>query len=134
MISKLKPKSNYFKNILVLLTGTTLSQSIPVIASPILTRLYSPEDFGVFALFLSLTSLFAVIATGKYDLAIIIPRKDIEAKYLIILSLIISFFVILLVLVLVFTQYDLIKSLFPKVTVYDWLYILPISILLMSFK
>ncbi len=34
------------------MTGTTIAQAIPIAISPILTRIYTPEDFGVFALFL----------------------------------------------------------------------------------
>ena len=50
MVNKLKPKSEFAKNVLTLMTGTTIAQAIPIAISPILTRLYTPEDFGVFAL------------------------------------------------------------------------------------
>jgi len=39
MITKLKPKSEFSRNILTLMTGTTIA------ISPILTRIYTPEDF-----------------------------------------------------------------------------------------
>lgn len=44
MINKLKIKSEFGKNILTLMTGTTLAQAIPIAISPILTRIYAPED------------------------------------------------------------------------------------------
>jgi len=50
MINKLKLKSEFAKNVLTLMTGTTIAQAIPIAISPILTRIYTPEDFGVFAL------------------------------------------------------------------------------------
>jgi len=76
MLNKLKPKSDFSKNVLVLMTGTTIAQAIPIAISPILTRLYSPEDFGVFALFVAITSVFGSVANGRYDLAIMLPKKD----------------------------------------------------------
>ncbi len=45
MINKLKPKSEFSKNVLTLMTGTTIAQAIPIAISPILTRIYTPEDF-----------------------------------------------------------------------------------------
>jgi len=42
------------------MTGTTIAQAIPIAISPILTRLYTPEDFGVFALFIAITSIFGI--------------------------------------------------------------------------
>lgn len=42
-------KNNDFrKNVLILMTGTTIAQAIPIAISPILTEIYTPEDFGVF--------------------------------------------------------------------------------------
>ena len=49
MLDKLKPKSEFSRNVLTLMTGTTIAQAIPIAISPILTRIYTPEDFGVFA-------------------------------------------------------------------------------------
>ena len=47
------------------MTGTTIAQAIPIAISPILTRIYIPEDFGVFALYMSLAFILSVIATGR---------------------------------------------------------------------
>ena len=73
MIKNLKPKSEFSKNVLTLMTGTTIAQAIPIAISPILTRIYSPEDFGVFVLYTAIVSLVTAISTGKYELAIMLP-------------------------------------------------------------
>jgi len=59
-----------------LLIGTSIAQAIPVAASPILTRMYSPSDFGVLAVFLSLSVVFGTIAASRYELAIMLPDSD----------------------------------------------------------
>ena len=79
MINKLKPKSEFSHNVLTLMTGTTIAQAIPIAISPILTRIYTPEDFGVFALFLAITGVFSVVASGRYELALMLPRKEEDA-------------------------------------------------------
>ena len=79
MINKLKPKSEFSRNILTLMTGTTISQAIPISISPILTRIYTPEDFGVFALFLAITTIIGSFSNGRYELAIMLPENDEDA-------------------------------------------------------
>ena len=59
MIQRLKPKSEFSRNVLTLMTGTTIAQAIPIAISPILTRIYSPEDFGLLALFLAVFSILS---------------------------------------------------------------------------
>ena len=91
MINKLKPKSEFSRNVLTLMTGTTIAQAIPIAISPILTRIYTPEDFGMFALYMSVASILSVVATGRYELAIMLPKKDEDAVNIVALSIIISF-------------------------------------------
>ncbi|ABC64754.1 oligosaccharide flippase family protein [Erythrobacter litoralis] len=68
-------QSRFVRNAAVLMGGTLVAQAIPVLISPILTRLYTPAELGVFAVYFSLTMFLAVIATGRYDLAIILPAN-----------------------------------------------------------
>lgn len=92
MLTKLKPKSEFSRNVLTLMTGTTIAQAIPIAISPILTRIYTPEDFGVFALYMAIASIVAVVATGRYEMAIMLPKKDSDAINIVALSILISFF------------------------------------------
>ncbi|GLS89623.1 O-antigen translocase [Psychromonas marina] len=79
------------KSIILLVSGTGLAQLIPFVVSPILSRLYSPEDFGVFATFVSVAALFSVISSGRYELAIVLPRQALHAKQVVFLSIITLF-------------------------------------------
>jgi O-antigen/teichoic acid export membrane protein len=62
--------------VVTLLLGTSISQAIPVAISPILTRLYTPSDLGVLALFVVVTSVIGVFANGGFELAIMLPFED----------------------------------------------------------
>ncbi len=80
-------RGSFARNVVVLAGGTALGQAITVLASPILTRLYAPEDFGVLAVYSSLLSILAVVASWRYELAIPLPEKDEDAANLVALSL-----------------------------------------------
>jgi O-antigen/teichoic acid export membrane protein len=58
-----------------------------VLASPLLTRLYSPDEFGVLAVYAGLLALFSVIASLRYQLAIPLPVRDEDAVSVVFLSL-----------------------------------------------
>ncbi len=130
MFNKLKPKSEFSRNVLTLMTGTTIAQAIPIAISPILTRIYTPEDFGVFALFMSMASIIAVIATGRYELAIILPTKDEDAVNIMALSIMIAFFVSFIAFLIVFIFNHQITNLLGNPEISNWLYLIPITVLL----
>lgn len=130
MIKKLKPKSEFSRNALTLITGATIAQAIPIAMSPILTRIYTPEDFGIFALYMAIASIISVIATGRYELAIILPKKDEDAINIVALSLIISVFISLVSFLIIFIFNFQITSLLGKPEISNWLYFIPVTVLL----
>ncbi len=95
-------KSQFKKNLVVLMGGMAIAQSIPIVLSPVLTRFYSPEEFGFFATFLAVSSFFTVVMSGKYELAIILPKRDEEAINLLSLSALLSFVVTIASSILLF--------------------------------
>lgn len=110
MIDKIKPKSEFSRNVLTLMTGTTIAQAIPIAISPILTRLYSPEDFGIFAVFSSIVILLCILSAGRYEMAIILPKKNEDANNILILSLVLVSLFSIIVFLLIFTFYDFLIS------------------------
>ncbi len=132
MFNKLKLKSEFSRNVLTLMTGTTIAQAIPIAISPILTRIYTPEDFGVFALYMSIASILSVIATGRYEMAIMLPKEDEDVKSLVKLILILLGFVSFLSFIVVFLFNEQITNLFDNKDISNWLYFLPVSIFLVG--
>jgi len=77
MVQEASPKSSPFAaDVLTLVSGTAVAQVIAIIASPVITRLYGPESFGLLALFTSITGIIGVIACMRYELAIMLPSDD----------------------------------------------------------
>ena len=79
--------SSFAKDVVKIVTGTTFAQVITVLASPLITRLYGPEAFGLLALFISINNIIGVIACMRYEVAIMLPKDDREAANLLNLSL-----------------------------------------------
>lgn len=123
------PKGGFGWNALTLMTGTAIAQAIPIAISPILTRIYSPDEFGLFALFLSISSLIAVLATGRYDLPIMLPEKDEDAASLLALSFILIAVIVPLLLVLILIFNKDISHILKNNEISPWLYLIPISVL-----
>lgn len=75
------------KSLVAMVGGTTIVQVINVAATPALTRLFSPEDFGVLAVFLSVSAISAIALNLQYDAAVVLPKEDEDARDLVRLSL-----------------------------------------------
>jgi O-antigen/teichoic acid export membrane protein len=123
-------KSSFSGDVLTLLTGTTISQIITVLASPVITRLYGPEAFGLLALFTSLTSVFIVISCLRYELAIMLPDNDEDAASVLGLCIILVLLVSASSVVLLFLfRYPLLQFLnVEQLAPYCWL--IPVTILI----
>ncbi len=68
------------RNVGKLMTGTAIGQAASFAIVPVLSRLYSPDDFGVVGVFLSLASVLGVVAALRLELAVVVPREDDEAR------------------------------------------------------
>lgn len=132
MFARKFKENDFAKNILTLITGTTAAQIIPFAVSPVLTRLYSPDDFGVLALFFSICSILSVVAAGRYELSIVIPEKDDEAANIVALSIFVSV-VFTLCLQIVFAVFNSqIATLLGNESISFWLYFVPLVVFMMS--
>ncbi len=130
-------KSDFSRNVVTLVTGTAVAQAIPLALSPILTRLYTPDDFGILAIYMSIASLGTVVVSLKYDLAIIIPEKDEDSANITILSIFVAFLTstILFIIVLLYgseISRFLIDGAENVKVLNNWLYFVPFSILIMG--
>lgn len=86
-ISRCLPRSRFVRNVTVLAGGTVVAQAIAVAASPILTRIYSPADFGAFQVFISIMALALVAAPARYEVALLLPEDEQSALNLLAVAL-----------------------------------------------
>jgi O-antigen/teichoic acid export membrane protein len=86
----LRKAASYFNDVMLLISGTTASQIIIVLSYPFITRLFSPEDFGILAVFSSVVGIIAVVLCLRYEAAIMLPSADEDAANLLAGSLAIA--------------------------------------------
>jgi O-antigen/teichoic acid export membrane protein len=120
------------RHVLTLMTGTSLAQAIALAVSPLLTRLYTPGQFGVYALYLSAVALLAIVATGRYELAVVLPESDDDAWHVCALALLIALAVSALCVVGVWAFSGGIAAWAGDADLGGWLYLLPLAVLLTS--
>jgi O-antigen/teichoic acid export membrane protein len=133
-IRTLLNKSDFLKNSLILITGTTIAQVIPVALSPVISRLFDSDDFAVFGLFFSIAGVISGIAAGTYEFAIVLPKKDVDAKNLIALSVIITVLTFLISFVLFAIFNRQIGELLNNTNLSLWLLLVPVSVLFITFN
>lgn len=122
-------KSEFGKNVVTLMTGTTIAQILPVALTPVLTRLFSPEEFGAFAFFASIISILLVFSSGRYEQAIVLPKEDKDAIN--ILGLCFSLLGIMTVLLyaILFVFHNAFVELINAPALAQWLWIIPLTLL-----
>jgi len=122
----------FIRNVATVATGTVLAQAIVVAFSPIITRLYGPEAFGVLGVFASLTAMVVPVASLTYHVAIVLPAEDEDAKGLVALSLMIAAGISsLLALVVLFFRSAVVELLQIQV-VASLIFLVPVVVFLAS--
>ena len=88
------------------LIGTGIAQSIPFLVSPILARIYPEQGFATFAFFMAVVAVLVVPNGGRYFYAMVIPEEDQEADDLARLSIWLTLFYSLALLLIALLCYS----------------------------
>lgn len=91
-------QKGYLKNLVTLTTGTLIAQVIAIMLSPIITRIYSPEDMGVYTIVLTVISIFVPIINLRYEMLIVSANDEDEAGKIAIASIIIGVLITIIIL------------------------------------
>ena len=83
-------KNPFIKNVTTVASGTVFAQFISIIFAPLITRLYGPEVFGILGVFTASSAIVITVGSLTYQIAIVLPKKDDDAKAIAALSLIIA--------------------------------------------
>lgn len=80
----------FLQNVFTLASGAAVAQIITLAFSPLVTRLYGPESFGLAGIFVSIAALLTTVAALSYPGAIVLPKSDVDALGLVKISLILG--------------------------------------------
>ncbi|MCF6138732.1 lipopolysaccharide biosynthesis protein [Pseudalkalibacillus berkeleyi] len=74
--------NDFVKKVSILVSGTALSQFVAILAMPVLTRIYTPEQFGFYSIYLAILFSLSVIVSMQYEMAIPHPESDRDAFHI----------------------------------------------------
>ena len=87
LVNRLLPRASFARSVGVLAGGTAAAQAIGVLVLPVITRLYTPEDFSVLAVYASILGIVAGVACLRLDIAIPLPERDEDGANLLAVAL-----------------------------------------------
>lgn len=124
---------NFAKNVLLLAGGTAVIQLVNLMLTPIITRIYSPEEYGVLVFYTSFIGLLTVLSSLKYENAIIIAEDDQKAINVVFLCfmILVTFVGIITICLLFFGE--TILTLFNGEELIQFKYLIPIGVFLIGF-
>jgi O-antigen/teichoic acid export membrane protein len=125
-----KKGSSFASDVLKLVGGSFSAQLVGVLIVPVLSRLYSPDDFGTASVFASIVGIISAVSSLRYERAILLPSKDEDAFHVFVGSLLfVGLFVCASVIVVVFAS-ETIASWLRAPNLADYLYLAPIAIMI----
>lgn len=130
----LKYPSSFFSDIVKLASGNIIAQGFVILVAPILTRLFSPEAFGVAALLSSIAGLISVLSSLRYETSILLPKTDDEAANLLGVSLCFVLLFSLVTALVVFLAGDFFSALLNTAILKNYLWIIPVAVFSQGFS
>jgi O-antigen/teichoic acid export membrane protein len=90
LLGRLRPRGEFGRGVLTIASGTGIAQVIVIASAPILTRLYAPADYGIFAVATSIASILIAVTCLRYEFAVLLPEDDGAAANVVALSILVS--------------------------------------------
>src|SRR5665648_504302 len=125
-------RSHFFRNVLVVMTGTVLAQAINLAFVPVLSRLYDPATYGVFGVYLAIVGIVSCVASLRYDTALMLPKDDADAAGILWICGIVITGIASLTGVVFLVFGDQLGALLQTPKLVPWLWLIPISIFLVG--
>lgn len=121
---------DFVKNLSVIMTGTLTAQVITIAAAPVLTRLFTPENFGLLALLTSIIAVISRISSLCYERAIVMTPGPKDALNAVALSLALLVVFCFLTLTIAILCRDTIVNIVGNPEFSAWMMLVPLGILM----
>jgi O-antigen/teichoic acid export membrane protein len=77
----------FWRSVGVVLTGTVAAQSIPLLGSLVIARIYAPAEFGLFSAWLGMVMMAAVVVTGRFEMTLAVEADGAPRRFAMIATL-----------------------------------------------
>lgn len=120
------------RGVLAILGGTAGGQAVALVFAPVLSRLYSPADFGLFTVVFSLVAIVGTMAALRFELAVPLPGRDQDAHGLVALGLMSTCVTFVLASVFVAFGGSRLALAFEQPDLMPWLWFVPLTSTMMG--
>lgn len=132
IFEKLAPAGSFVRNVFVMLSGSAVSPVLMILVMPVLSRLYTPEDFGVLAVFNAFLTVLVSAAALRYEGAVPLPADEEEGANLLMLGLGLSAFGSVLTALVLWVVGGPLLRLTNAQALAPYLWLLPVALLAFS--
>lgn len=127
------PEKTFARKLFMLASGTIAGQALVVLSSPLVTRLFTPAEFGIFAVFSALVAIAGVIACLRLEFAVAVIEDDADAGTMVALGAVVASGMAGLcsILILLFGERLARATDAPELAL--WLWLLPATVMIFGF-
>lgn len=122
--------SKFARSVVLISGGTAIAQILNAAFSPIITRIYTPNEYGVLTIYLSLLGIMSIAGSLRYEYAIPISDDDDKASNIIALCIFILVIISSIVLIVMLFFGDTLLKLLDARILSQYILLLPLGILL----
>lgn len=127
-LTRFSQANSFLKNIFLLAGGTAAAQAVLFLLSPVISRLYSPESFGILGVYTACISILSVFSTLRFELALMVEKDGEKARDIARLAMALNALVAVLVAVLIAFVYRPVNELFGFAAGSLYLFLIPAGI------
>ena len=110
-----------------------MAQLVPILLQPVIRRVFLPEAFGVYSVYLSVIGIIITITSLKFELAIVLPKKRVWAINLLGLTLVLSFIICSILQLITIWKQESLNAFFNISSFYsNTIYFLPLGAFLIT--
>jgi len=129
-LKRIFTKGTFASNVATLSSGTALGQLSVILAAPVLSRLFAPEDFGQLQFILSLALILGAFSTLRFELALPLAKNNRDATHILVLAISLAFIFGCLVLLIIVIDPPFIHLAYESLKVKSLIFFIPLILIL----
>jgi len=124
--------NRFLRNVGVLTGGTVVAQGLVALSMPLLTRLYTPHDFSLLAVYMAVLGLLTVVSCLRFNIAISLPERDEDGAGLVVLSVLAALAISVVLAILALVAPRQMSALLGQPDFQPYLWLIPAGVFLVS--
>lgn len=95
----------FWRSVAMVLTGTVAAQSIPLLGSLVIARIYAPAEFGIFSAWLGMAMMAAVVVTARFEMSLAVEPDGKPREFAMFATLLTILILSIMLFVIAFSTY-----------------------------